>query len=314
MPDYSLVLVHNPFCQALGDFERIAAIVRREAPDIEPFIVGNDNIAAVARKQAARLPSFIFSPGQLGVFSPRRGHVAAGWPIPKLEQMRRMRDAGVPTPDFDVLPDDGHIDEARFGPVVIVKSGALYTSHGANVFLVKTRAVAKLVASRGAAWRAGAPWLVQRYVMPGDGRAHNYRVLNLLGETIFSICKRTLKENGPIDAYDDLMTGYAHHAVARLGPVETVFADDADVLATASAVERAFPEIPLRGCDIVRDGATGQCYVLEINPGGNTWIFSKPDACERMKQQLGVEDLSARYDSFGRAARALVAATRARAE
>ncbi|MDB5642165.1 MAG: hypothetical protein JWN07_1482 [Hyphomicrobiales bacterium] len=313
MADYSLVLVHNPYCQALQDFEKIAAIVRSTAPDIEVFIVGHDHIGSVTRKQAARHPSFIFSPGELSVFSPRRGHVAAGRPIPKLEQMRMMQSAGVSTPDFTEWTEDGVIDEARFGPVVIVKSGAPFTSHGQNVFLVKTRAIATLAASQGAAWRAGAPWIVQQFIMPVDGRAHNYRVLNLLGENLFSICKRSHQANGPVSDYDDLMTGYVHHAVARLSRVETTFADDEDVLETARSVEKAFGDIPLRGCDIVRDGATGRCFVLEVNPGGNTWVFSKPEACERMRRQLGVDDLAARFNSFERAAQALIRATRARA-
>ena len=42
MVQFSLVLVHNPFCQDIGDFETIAALVRASHPEIEVFIVGND--------------------------------------------------------------------------------------------------------------------------------------------------------------------------------------------------------------------------------------------------------------------------------
>ena len=52
------------------------------------------------------------------------------------------------------------------------------------------------------------------------------------------------------------------------------FVFDADVMPVAKAAARAIPEVPLKGCDILRDERTGRVYVLELNPGGNTWHFS----------------------------------------
>lgn len=308
MSQYSLVMVHNPFCQDIGDFENIASLVRSNHPQIEVFIVENDSIASVTRKQAAKKPSLIFSPGEIGLFTPRRGKILAGRPIPKIEQMERMRAASVSTPDFDILGPDGCVDASRFGPVVIIKSGANFTSHGKNVFLVKSHAVPDLIRSRGDKWAEGAPWIVQKFIEPAGG-THNYRVLNLLGENLLAYCKRTSAQNGPLEDYDDLMTGYAHQAKRKHGSVETSFIDDADVLATAASVSAAFPDIPLRGCDIICEQGTGRCYILEINPGGNTWIFSKPGASERIKKQLQVEDLAGPQDSFIKAAYILAKAT-----
>jgi len=313
MSQYSLVLVHNSFCQDIGDFETIASLVRASHPQIDVFIVGNDNIASVTRKQAAKNPSLIFSPGELSIFTPRRGKILAGRPIPKFEQMERMRAASVSTPDFDLLDPDGVVDAERFGPVVIVKSGAKFTSNGKNVFLVKSHAVPDLIRSRGDKWAEGAPWIVQKFIEP-ESSTHNYRVLNLLGENLLAYCKRSTAQNGPLEDYDDLMTGYAHQAKRKHGSVETSFIDDADVLAAASSIGAAFPDIPLRGCDIVREKGSGKCYILEINPGGNTWIFSKPGASERLKKQLQVEDLAAPQGGFAKAADALARATRLHAE
>jgi hypothetical protein len=308
MFQYSLVLMHNPFCQDIGDFETIASLVRSKHPQIEVFIIENDSIASVTRKQAAKKPSLIFSPGELGLFTPKRGKILAGRPIPKIEQMERMRETSVSTPDYDILRRDGFVDVSRFGPVVIVKSGANFTSHGKNVFLVKSHAVPDLIRSRGDKWAEGAPWIVQKFIEP-EGGTHNYRVLNLLGENLLAYCKRSTAQNGPLENYDDLMTGYAHQAKRQHGIVETNFARDPDVLATATSVGAAFPDIPLRGCDIVREKGTGKCYVLEINPGGNTWIFSKPGASERLKKQLKVEDIAGPQGSFTKAADALAKAT-----
>jgi len=283
-------------------------LVRSNHPQIEVFIIENDSIASVTRKQAAKKPSLIFSPGELGLFTPRRGKVLAGRPIPKIEQMERMRAASVSTPDFDILGPDGFVDASRFGPVVIVKSGANFTSHGKNVFLVKSHAVPDLIRSRGDKWAEGAPWIVQKFIEP-EGRTHNYRVLNLLGENLLAYCKRSTAQNGPLEDYDELMTGYAHQAKRKHGSVETSFTNDSDVLATASSVGAAFSDIPLRGCDIIREKSSGKCYILEINPGGNTWIFSKPGASQRLKKQLLVDDLAGPQGSFTKAAEVLAKAT-----
>ena len=46
------------------------------------------------------------------------------------------------------------------------------------------------------------------------------------------------------------------------------------MLAIARLAHAAIPEVPLKGCDIIRDAGSGRLYVLEVNPGGNTWHFS----------------------------------------
>jgi hypothetical protein len=55
-------------------------------------------------------------------------------------------------------------------------------------------------------------------------------------------------------------------------------------------------------------------YVLEANPGGNTWIFSKGEMTARLKAALRVDRLTDQFDAFRKAAKALVERTRAEAE
>ena len=61
----------------------------------------------------------------------------------------------------------------------------------------------------------------------------------------------------------------------RDGPIRREFTRDTDILDLASWTYSALPEIALQGVDILREASSGKLYVLEANPGGNTWIFSK---------------------------------------
>jgi hypothetical protein len=89
---------------------------------------------------------------------------------------------------------------------------------------------------------------------------------------------------------------------------------DADILELARRTYSALPEIPLQGVDIIREAKSGKLYVLEANPGGNTWIFSKGEMTARLKKSLGVECLTDQFDAFRTAAKVLVERTRAEAE
>ena len=70
----------------------------------------------------------------------------------------------------------------------------------------------------------------------------------------------------------------------------------------------------MQGIDIIREAGSGKLYLLEANPGGNTWIFSKGDLTTRLKAALGVERLTDQFDAFRIAAKVLIERTRAEAE
>ena len=70
----------------------------------------------------------------------------------------------------------------------------------------------------------------------------------------------------------------------------------------------------MQGIDIIREAGSGKLYLLEANPGGNTWIFSKGDLTTRLKTALGVERLTDQFDAFRTAAKVLIERTRAEAE
>ena len=63
----------------------------------------------------------------------------------------------------------------------------------------------------------------------------------------------------------------------------------------------------------MREKVTGRLYLLEVNPGGGTWMFSS-ESCGSYKESLGISDLAAEFDAFRTIARVLVERTRAEAQ
>lgn len=90
---------------------------------------------------------------------------------------------------------------------------------------------------------------------------------------------------------------------------------EADVVELAAAAYRAIPEAALQGCDIIRDAETRLLYVLELNPGGNTWHFSSDHAREARATQGPALERQRRthLDAFGSAAHILAERTRTEA-
>src|SRR5690349_5070088 len=85
---WHLVLVRQPGWQSEADWSRIAAYAREAEPRIATFIVNSELPHSYIRRQAARRPTLVFSPGRLGVFEPRRGRVYQGKLMSKFQQLR----------------------------------------------------------------------------------------------------------------------------------------------------------------------------------------------------------------------------------
>jgi hypothetical protein len=76
-------------------------------------------------------------------------------------------------------------------------------------------------------------------------------------------------------------------------------------------MDRALPNIPLKGCDILREAVTGRLYALECNAGGNTWAFNSPDG-ENARQAFGSKQgMIDHLGAWDAAARGLINRTRA---
>jgi hypothetical protein len=306
----NLVLVHEPFVQDRADLEAIAREIHASAPDIEVFVASNDTRSSTTRKQAGRRPTLVYSPTELRSFQPLRGKIYAGALIPKNVQLQRLVEAGVPVPEFAVLNDNIELDPDRFGQVVMVKPTGLM-SHGSGIEMMQTSALA------GSRWRnhpavraAGDdPLIVQRFIDTGEYPSH-YRVLTLFGEPIFGFRAVSTVRRPLLDAAPAVLA--AGPFMAKHGQRRLIIPVEADVLDLARKTFDAISEVALHGVDIIRESETGRLFVLEINPGGNTWSFSSKWA-GLLQNELNMPDLSAQFDAWKTCARVLVQRTRSEA-
>jgi hypothetical protein len=310
-PRFSLILVHQPGCQDIADFHAIADRVSAMAPDIEPFVVVNGTNNPVSRRKAARKPTFVFSPGRIERFHPERGRVYAGAPMSKLRELERLRDHGLPVPPFVELRPETERQVAELGPLVIVKPAFELSSHGRGAVLQRSNRVRHRAPVDYPADHPGrrGPMIVQRFVPTGPTPRH-YRVLTLFGRPLFSRYDVSTIPFPPLDAPDEVLeqavivSSFPHRTASLV-------AED-DVLDLARRTYDAMPEIPLQGVDVLREEGTGALHVLEINPGGNTWIFSSQWSTN-LKRSVGMDDLSVPFDSWRVAAEVLIERTRAEA-
>lgn len=311
-----LVLVRREGWQSPGDWFALERHVRDIDPRIRAFVVHAGQPNSYSRRKAAERPALVFSPGPLGAFRPLRGKVYHGRPIAKIEQLRRLASAGVPVPRTALLTPHLKLDPAAWGEFVVVKPTDLSTSsRGSGIRLVRTRRVRYIAPQNyppGHPGRCG-PMMVQQFIDTGE-RISLYRVLTLFGEPLYSVLDRGIRPRPPLTAPDEILDriAIATQTVDTRGELVV----EADVLAIARAAHAAIPEVPLKGCDIARDGRTGSLYVLEVNPGGNTWHFSSRYlGRERATNGAAFEQQRIRqFDAFRTAARVLVDRTRAEAE
>jgi len=317
-PDYlagtarlSLVLAYQPGWQSLADL----AEIRRHIADIERsiavFVLPGTLPNSVSRRQAGRRPTLVVSPGPLTGFRPQRGTVYQGKPIAKIEQLKRLTAAGVRVPRTAVLGPEMTLDPKVWGAFVVLKPGDLATSsRGIGVGLSRTERVRYRAPADYPARHPGrrGPMIVQQFIDTGP-HVEVYRVLTLFGEPLYCQRMHSREPRVGLDA-DDAHIEAAMIASQAFDEVET-FVAPRDVLDVARAAHAAMPEIPLKGCDIMREAGSGRLYVLEVNPGGNTWHFSSRFLADiRRKNGAAFEQERRRqFDAMRTAARVLVEKT-----
>ena len=306
----NLILVVNREWQDVADFVAIKRHIEEQAPDIEVFIASNDIPSSATRKRAASRPTLIFSPLRLTQFKPARGKVYAGARMSKIDEMRRLTAGGMPIPAFEVLEPHTQLSEAVYGALVVVKPSYALASFGQGIELRRTRHVQYRPPEAFPENHPGrqAPMIVQKFI--DCGYPMTCRVLTFFGEPLLTFYRKSTKPLSlPTDKDRFEQREYMPSPPDRI----TFGTRDADFLKLAADAYRAMPEVALQACDIIREKDTGRLYLLEINPGGGTWMFSNNSAAG-YRQALGVTDLTLEFDAFRTIARVLVERTRAEAE
>ena len=306
----NLILVHTRDWQDLADFEAIKRHIQAQAPDIEVYIASNDIPSSATRKLAASRPTLVFSPLRLGQFKPARGKVYAGILMSKLAEMRRLAAGGMPIPEFEVMEPHTQLSEEIYGPLVVLKPSHAYASFGQGIELCRTQRVQYRAPDTFPEGHPGrqAPMIAQKFI--DCGYPMTCRVLTLFGEPLLTYYRKSTK---PLSLPADRDVFEQSEYMPSLPDRITFNTREADMLQLAADAYRAMPDVALQACDILREKDTGRLYLLEVNPGGGTWMFSNR-AASGYRQALGVTDLTLEFDAFRTMARVLVERTRAEAE
>jgi hypothetical protein len=323
----NLVLVNDPGYQSLSDLQEIGREVRAIRPEIDVHFAFNSLDNNRINRRLAEAPTLVVSFTQLKRFKPSRGRIYAGRWISKTDQIDLLIKEGVPAPQTQLITRDFRPDRGEWGNIVLVKPASPGSTFGKGVQLVRTAALRYQESQsypEGHPGRHG-PMLVQRFIDTGP-LPSNYRVLTLFGVPLYA--RRTKRLEGEIrtDVGDEALAKMAV-ATAAAPPIVSEPCYDADVLELAAAASTAAPDVPLQGVDIVREASTGRLFVLELNPGGNTWHFSsvlgepiKLRMGERLgavgseAQARGKAEFTAQFNAFRRAAEILAVKTLAEAD
>jgi hypothetical protein len=311
------VLVMSERRQHVNDLYQIGQEILRQASDITIHIVSSRDRSDAVPAAKWQLPALIVGFSHLRNFIPPRGRSFAPNPVKKLDQFARFKSCAIDTPQTARFEFGKAYEEADWGEFCVLKPLPLALTSTGQVILIRTRRLDKI----GPAdfpddhFMRSAPVLVQRFIDTGRFPAY-HRVMTLFGEPLLWWRGFSPIERVPLTATD------ADLEAAIIEPKDRFIRDNfhvkqrrewdvaPDVMAFARRMHEAFPDIPIKGCDILREESTGKLYAIEINGGGNVWHFSSA-IFRRSRGQMGGRDAMVQhYDPWPKAARILIQMTR----
>jgi hypothetical protein len=293
------------------DFTNIGTRIARRAEDVEVYAVTAGSPPSILDAEAWNRPTLTVALSTAGAFSPVRGPLLIGRKVEKLQQVEALRGAGVSVPPVQPFEPGMKLDPSIWGQYVLLKPVPLEaSSHGEGIQLFRAVRLEQMERADFPEQHPihRYPMMVQKFIDTGDYPC-KYRALMLCGEPIY-VQHTTLSSRRPdLSATDEALAG----AVVATGSGERTYQhlDYPDVFDFAKRMAAVFPDIPLLGCDIIKDIGTGVLYGLEVNPNGNVWHFSSPMWARRRKQLPEVAAaMHSQFGAFDVAANALIRAAR----
>lgn len=317
---YLLILVMAGDRVAFDDLYEIGQEILRQADDIAIHIATPRDTSDSIPESKWKLPALTVGLSPLHRFTPPRGRIFAARPVKKLDQHARFLSCGIDTPRSERFEFGKPYRENDWGEFCVLKPLPLDLTSKGNIQLIRTR---RLAAIRGADFPPKhflncGPALVQRFIDTGENASYN-RVMTLFGEPLlwwrgFSpIARPPLSasdaeiERAIIEPKDDVVRANFEVKLRRLLEVEP------EIVAFARRMHEAYPDIPLKGCDVLKEHSTGRLYAIEINGGGNVWHFSSQMFSRSRAQMGGREAMLSHYNPWPPAARILIEMTRTHA-
>lgn len=323
-PERNLVIIHRG-PEYDRDFREISARIAAVDPGIAVFPVG-PVVPRPIPEEAWTRPTLTVALLARYLVEIRRGPVLVNRPIHKTGQHHIFTRARLPVPPTERFVPGMKLDPILFGEYVIIKpTNPEFASYGRGIQLFRRR---KLESMRLSDFpgdhlihRDQSGYIVQRFIDTGP-MLPMFRVQTLFGVPLYCWSARNALPCPPVGGTDA--------EVERLSVVSNAGQDrirrlsaDAEALDLGARVGAAFPDIPILGIDIIPDQRTGKLYVIECNPGGNTWHFTAAATAdirrqfgggslvgEKKAEENGRQAMIDQLGAFDRAAEVLVRKTR----
>jgi hypothetical protein len=277
----NLVLVHRG-PEYEQDFQEISEKIFAMDPDITIYALsaGSDDQLPEAAWQWPTLTVAFTSRYKLKV---RRGLILNNYQIDKLAQQKIFREADIPTPPTLPFRFGMKLDPVLFGEFVVIKPMSLgLTSDGKGIQLFRRNRLEQMTQEEfpkgHAIHRDRQGYLVQKFVDTGH-RTTWHRVSSLFSRPLYSFFSISEQPVVDLESPDAVIEKTDITNVISTKRTQ-MFSADQDVLNLAIKVHGAFADIPLLGVDILREQKSGALFVLECNPGGNSWHFSSKNGRE----------------------------------
>jgi hypothetical protein len=274
MSKRNLILIHRGPHYA-KDFGEIAQKVKAIDRSIDFYSVSNVS--------AEQLPSIVWMWPTLVValvsnirMQVKRGTVLRQQQIEKLAQYKKFRQAGIPTPPTLSFDFGMTLDPMLFGDFVLIKPMDLtMTSQGLGVQMFRRHRLERMLprdfAPDHAIRKARHGYLVQKFIDTGVYPSF-HRIQTFFGKVIYSWHSTLQIPRCPLDAPDVEIERTV--IATQGGEKDRQLVKEPDIQRLAERVHTQFADIPMLAIDVLREARTRELYVLECNPGGNTWHFS----------------------------------------
>ena len=259
---------------AFDDFREAAQRIERAAPDIRTKVFSTTTVNLPTMLGTLILPRSAISieMDRVKLIAPRGKRIRHG-SIPKEKQLASLAAAGISVPRWTMIGPDTTLDPKEWGPYVVVKPSR--SSKGAFVRIQKTGRVRYKAPSEYPADHPihNGPMLAQQFVYTGPWPTA-VKVLTYFGRPLAALRHTGRIELPPLNAPDAFAGAAGSSIVASALGGTMELCNEEDVVDLAHRVAALWPDHPSFGIDIVRDVRTRQLYVLELNPGGNSWFLT----------------------------------------
>ncbi len=223
-------------------------------------------------------PTKVISMLPLKKFTPKWAEIWQQKNYTKIDEYTLLDQAGIPVPKWISVYENQKPDLSGFSDYVVVKPALGWK--GAFVRITKREKVSYRPITTELMDGVVSPALIaQEYIHTGAWPI-SYRVTTVFGEPIFMFRSSANANRLPLigSTFDSQFFVGRSIVATAIGCSRDAEVPKEVIHLAQEAHQKAFPDIPLLGFDIVQDIRTNKLFVLEVNAFGRTYLLSDEDS------------------------------------